>query len=136
LSKCKHCCIQLAAKKEIQKQLNAAMFTFAQIPSLFFDHPGSNPYQSLHLLFNRTVQIQDIKSIGWHGVAMAGISMVGTAASFGRMMGTIDPDDEISQALNCSAMAVHTIECTLLGISLMKNYLNASTSSPRSPAKV
>lgn len=105
---------QLNGKKtEIQKQLNIPLFQFSQIPALLFDHPGSNPYQSIHNIVGRTVQFKKGENSSWMYKAASVISIVGAAASLCRTFGFVDQEDETSQILCYSAMFVHASECAL-----------------------
>ena len=109
-----------AERAEKEYQIEVARLTFGQIPSLFFDHPGSNPYQSLYQLYqrgfvlNREVHRDEIPlSKAILTVAASSISMAGTAASLLRMAGAVDAENQCANYLMTAALVVHLAEGTL-----------------------
>lgn len=112
-----------AEREEISKQLSFAYFTFSQIPSLFFDHPGSNPYQSLHQMLGRTVQMSSDGCMNWTNFAAGLISLAGTAASLSRMTGFVESNNPTSHYLSYLAIGLHTVEGAFIAINAAKNYL-------------
>lgn len=109
-------------RKEKQYQIEIGRLTFWQIPSLFFAHPGANPYQSLHQIYQRGVLINhqaseeagNLTTIAT--IAAGSISILGTAASLLRLTGAIDPSNSIAGYMANAALTVHLVEGSLAGV--------------------
>ncbi len=107
-------------REEKEHQIEMGRLTFGQIPSLFFSHPGCNPYQSLYQIYQRGFvlnwQVQRGETTLSTAVATAAasaVSMVGTTASFLRLVGAVDADNQSANYLMTAALAVHLVEGTL-----------------------
>lgn len=113
-----------AERRDKEHQIDVGRLTFGQIPSLFFSHPGCNPYQSLYHIYqrgftlNRQVHRDETPlSTTIATVAAGAVSMVGTAASFLRLTGAVDADNQTANTLMTAALAVHLVEGTLAAAS-------------------
>lgn len=125
-----------AAREEKKRQMRVATFSFSQIPSLFFDHPGSNLYQSLHQIAGRGMQmhydarpvrlapptlLSRIKRIA----ILAGslISIAGTVVSIGRITKIIPKDQPWGHLVSGLAIGVHALEGALIAFRTLRSYL-------------
>jgi len=120
--------------EEKKRQMSYAALTFGQLPSLFFDHPGSNMYQTIHHIVGRWMQIQHVArpirpiqaTMGSrikNALILAGgiISMAGTAASFCRMTRIVAADNRMSHIFSMLAIGVHALEGIIMGVSTFNN---------------
>ncbi len=125
----------LAARAEKKRHEHLATFTFSQIPSLFFDHPGSNLYQSVHQIASRGMQMHydarpvraapptlgsRIQRIA--ALAASLISVAGTLASIGQMTKIIPKDHPWGHLLSGLAIGVHVLEGALITLRTLKTY--------------
>lgn len=125
----------VAARAEKKRHKHLATFAFSQIPSLFFDHPGSNLYQSVHQIASRGMQMHydarpvraapptlgsRIQRIA--ALAASLISVAGTLASIGRMMKIIPKDHPWGHLLSGLAIGVHALEGALIALRTLKTY--------------
>ncbi len=108
--------------KEKKYQLDQGYLAFWQIPSLFFSHPGSNPYQSVHSIYQRGFTInhqaaQEERRLSTLAtVAACSVSILGTTASFLRLTSAIESDNQLAWYLTTAALTVHLTEGTLASI--------------------
>jgi hypothetical protein len=125
----------VAARAEKKHHKHLATFAFSQIPSLFFDHPGSNLYQSVHQIASRGMQMRydarpvraappTLGSRVRRIAALAGslISVAGTLASIGRMTKIIPKDHPWGHLLSGLAIGVHALEGALITLRTLKSY--------------
>jgi hypothetical protein len=125
----------VAARAEKKRDVHFATFAFSQIPSLFFDHPGSNLYQSIHQIASRGMQMHydarpvraapptlgsRIQRIA--ALAASLISLAGTLASIGRMTKIIPKDHPWGHLLSELAIGVHALEGALIIRRTLKTY--------------
>lgn len=115
-------------RAEKLNQIEMGRLTFWQVPSLFFSHPGANPYQSLHQIYQRGVSINSRIKIENDPlytkaamIAAGTLSIIGTTASFLRITGAVEPEDTTSSYLMAAAMAVHLTEGALAAVAATKS---------------
>ena len=111
---------------EKKNNINLMQLSWGQLPSLICPHPGSNLWNSSYQIVQRSVQLHQTGKDPLHletiaSIGGGAIAIVGTATSFLRQIGAIDPNHPAGHALIGLATVVSVIE----GIWLAKNYLKS-----------
>ena len=119
----------LSRQRELMSQLKSTAISCWQIPSLFFDHPGSNVWNSTFNILNRGIQMQEGRADAKAGllkkilfIAAGTISLLGITASLMRQINWIDKDNQASHIAIGSAFAVHSIESLLMAKNAAVSY--------------
>ncbi len=102
-------------KKNFESSMG--ILSFGQFPSLFFDHPGANPFQCLYHIGLRgisiaqnTTQICKPATEDVTKLAASSLAMLGTTASLLKHTGIVDEGDPIAHPLINLALGVSILE--------------------------